>query len=81
MNNAEYTSSNLDRRAVLKLGVAGSVLAAFGPALLARGARAAGADGEVVSGCHWGIFRGSVKDGRFVAIKPWEKDPYPSRQL
>jgi trimethylamine-N-oxide reductase (cytochrome c) len=80
MKYAEYAST-LDRRAVLRLGVAGSVLAALGPSLLARGARAAGADGEIVSGCHWGIFRASVKDGRFATIKPWEKDPYPSQQL
>src|SRR5207344_2006809 len=62
-------------------GVAGGALAMFGPALLAKGALAAGADGEVISGSHWGVFRASIKDGRFAAIKPWEKDPHPSHQL
>jgi trimethylamine-N-oxide reductase (cytochrome c) len=75
-------SATLDRRSLLKLGAAGGVLAMFGPTLLARGALAAdAANGEVISGCHWGAFRATVKDGRFVAIKPWEKDPYPSHQL
>ena len=77
-----HTSTTmLDRRAVLKLGVAGGALAMFGPSLLAEGALAAGADGEVISGSHWGVFRATVKDGRFAAIKPWEKDPHPSHQL
>jgi trimethylamine-N-oxide reductase (cytochrome c) len=73
----------LDRRSLLRLGTAAGALAAFGPSLLARGAHAASTvpDGQVLTGSHWGAFRATVKDGRFTAITPWEKDPAPSHQL
>jgi trimethylamine-N-oxide reductase (cytochrome c) len=75
-------SAHLDRRSILKLGVAGGALAMFGPAILSRGARAAAAaNGEMMNGSHWGAFKATVKDGKWVAVAPWEKDPYPSHQL
>ena len=30
---------------------------------------------------HWGVYYGRVENGRFVNLRPWEKDPAPSRQL
>ncbi len=72
----------LTRRAFLNYGVAAGALGVFGPSLLVQGAHAAGvADGEVLSGCHWGVFKAKVEGGRAVAFEPWEKDPAPSFQL
>ena len=68
----------LSRRQLLATGAAAGL---FGPSLLAHGARAAVPDGEVLTGSHWGAFRAKVQGGRFVAIRPWEKDPHPSAQL
>jgi trimethylamine-N-oxide reductase (cytochrome c) len=53
----------------------------FGPSLLTHGARAAVPDGEVLTGSHWGAFHAKQQGGRFVALRPWEKDPHPSAQL
>ncbi|CAH2603280.1 trimethylamine N-oxide reductase 1 [Rhodovastum atsumiense] len=70
------------RRSLLKLGAAGAALSMFGPSLLTRGAAAAmPANGEVMNASHWGAFKATIKDGRFVAIKPWEKDPHPTHML
>ena len=68
----------LSRRQLLATGAAAGL---FGPSLLAHGARAAVPDGEVLTGSHWGAFRAKVQGGRFVTIRPWEKDPHPSAQL
>jgi trimethylamine-N-oxide reductase (cytochrome c) len=68
----------LSRRQLLATGAA---VGMFGPSLLAHGARAAVPDGEVLTGSHWGAFHAKVQGGRFVAIRPWEKDPHPSAQL
>ena len=35
----------------------------------------------ILSGCHWGVFYGIVKDGRAVEFRPWSGDPAPSPQL
>ncbi|CAH2601362.1 trimethylamine N-oxide reductase 1 [Rhodovastum atsumiense] len=43
-------------------------------------ARAAGPQ-EILSGSHWGAFHARVEDGRFVSLRPWEKDPRPSPTL
>jgi trimethylamine-N-oxide reductase (cytochrome c) len=51
------------------------------PLLLNRAAFAKMASGEVFSASHWGAFRAQVKDGRWVSIRPWEKDPRPTHQL
>ncbi|MFO1061462.1 MAG: molybdopterin-dependent oxidoreductase [Dongiaceae bacterium] len=82
MSSHSPLAAELSRRTLLSRGAALGALAAFAPSLLAQGARAAGVpDGEVLTGCHWGAFRAQVQGGRAVAIKPWEKDPYPSHQL
>lgn len=81
------TSSNkLELRGVSRRGFlqASVALAAFGAtqsSVLTRGALAQTAQEDILSGCHWGVFHASVKDGRAVAIRPWEGDPWPSPQL
>ena len=35
----------------------------------------------ILSGCHWGVFYGIVKNGRAVEFRPWSGDPAPSPQL
>ncbi|WP_017429398.1 trimethylamine-N-oxide reductase TorA [Vreelandella jeotgali] len=49
--------------------------------LLSRGAQAQTGKQEIVSGCHWGVFKGVVEDGRAVEFKPWAKDPQPTPML
>jgi len=44
-------------------------------------ARAATADGEVLNGSHWGVYHAKVENGRFVSLRPWDKDPHPSPAL
>jgi trimethylamine-N-oxide reductase (cytochrome c) len=44
-------------------------------------ARAATATGEVLSGSHWGVFHAKVENGRFTALRPWDKDPHPTPAL
>jgi trimethylamine-N-oxide reductase (cytochrome c) len=74
--------AELNRRAFLRYGAALGALGFAAPSLLASGARAATApDGEVLTGSHWGAFRAKVEGGRWVSMKPWEKDPAPSHQL
>jgi trimethylamine-N-oxide reductase (cytochrome c) len=74
--------AELSRRAFLGYGAAIGALGFVAPTLLASGARAASTpDGEVLTGSHWGAFRAKVEGGRWVSVKPWEKDPAPSHQL
>ncbi|MFD2174209.1 trimethylamine-N-oxide reductase TorA [Rhodobacter lacus] len=73
--------AELSRRAFLSYSVAAGALGLFGPSLLAKGARAAEANGAVMSGSHWGVFTAQVEDGRATAFVPWEKDPHPSAAL
>jgi trimethylamine-N-oxide reductase (cytochrome c) len=80
LSNGEMRAE-LSRRSFLSYGAAIGALGFIGPSLLAEGARAAGSDGEVMSGSHWGAFRAKVEGGRAVAFTPWEKDPHPSFQL
>ena len=35
----------------------------------------------ILTGSHWGAIRATVKDGRFVAAKPFELDKYPSKMI
>ncbi|KAA0574376.1 trimethylamine-N-oxide reductase TorA [Azospirillum sp. B21] len=44
-------------------------------------ASAAVADGEYLQASHWGAFWAKIEKGRFVSLRPWEKDPHPSPQL
>jgi hypothetical protein len=32
---------------------------------------------RVHTGSHWGVYDGEVEDGRLMAVRPFEKDPYP----
>ncbi|MFQ6753892.1 trimethylamine-N-oxide reductase TorA [Cereibacter sphaeroides] len=74
--------AELSRRAFLSYTAAVGALGLCGTSLLAQGARAEGlANGEVMSGCHWGVFKARVENGRAVAFEPWDKDPAPSHQL
>jgi trimethylamine-N-oxide reductase (cytochrome c) len=74
--------AELSRRAFLNYSAAFGALGLAGPSLLVEGARAEGVpDGEVLTGSHWGAFRAKVEGGRFVSLKPWEKDPAPTHQL
>src|SRR5689334_10563 len=75
---SHYPTLALPRRQLLASAATASL---FGPSLLTQGARAAGADGELLTGSHWGAFHAKVQGGRFVAIRPWEKDPHPTAQL
>jgi trimethylamine-N-oxide reductase (cytochrome c) len=77
LNDAEMT-----RRAVLEAGLAAGALGLSGASLLSSGARAAPAAAtEILTGSHWGAFRAKVEDGRFVGIRPWERDPRPTPAL
>ncbi|HTN34157.1 MAG TPA: molybdopterin-dependent oxidoreductase, partial [Marinobacter sp.] len=49
--------------------------------LLSRGALAQTGRHEIISGSHWGVFKGVVEDGRAVEFKPWAGDPHPSPML
>ncbi len=72
----------VSRRDFLGSAAAMGALGAVAPSLLSPGvARAAVQDGEVLSASHWGAFTASVKGGRWVNVKGWEKDPHPSHQL
>ncbi|GAB6051484.1 trimethylamine-N-oxide reductase TorA [Magnetospira thiophila] len=78
-----YHSNYTSRRDFLKSASALGALGLLAPSLLtSRAALAAGmSDGEVLTGSHWGAFRATVKDGRWVSVKAWEGDPHPTRQL
>ncbi|GAB2713341.1 trimethylamine-N-oxide reductase TorA [Halomonas garicola] len=53
----------------------------FSMSLLSRGALAQTGQQEMLSGSHWGAFKGIVEDGRAVEFKPWAKDPHPTPML
>jgi trimethylamine-N-oxide reductase (cytochrome c) len=71
----------MQRRHLLASAAGVGAVSLFGPLLLTSGTHAASADGEVLTGSHWGVFYAKVQGGRFVAIRPWEKDPHPTAQL
>ncbi len=66
-----------------------TVAGMLGPSLLTprRATAAQAATDAVISkegiltGSHWGAIRATVKDGRFVAAKPFELDKYPSKMI
>ncbi|MDO4232514.1 MAG: trimethylamine-N-oxide reductase TorA [Lautropia sp.] len=70
----------------MALGLSGSGILVSGAARAADtvvSGRVAGAGTQqgILSGCHWGVFYGQVKEGRAVAFEPWKDDPHPSPQL
>jgi len=82
-NTAKNTVGSKGRRRILQ-GSAGAAMMGSIPfpfALLSRGAMAQTGTQEILSGCHWGVFKGVVDNGRVVDFKPWQGDPRPTRQL
>lgn len=87
MNNNDLFQASR-RRFLAQLGGL-TVAGMLGPSLLtSRRATAAQAATEAViskegilTGSHWGAIRATVKDGRFVAAKPFELDKYPSKMI
>lgn len=87
MNNNDLFQASR-RRFLAQLGGL-TVAGMLGPSLLTpRSATAAQAATEAViskegilTGSHWGAIRATVKDGRFVAAKPFELDKYPSKMI
>ncbi len=74
-------SCYVNRRDFLLRASALGALGVAAPSLLTAGAARAAASGNVLNGSHWGVFKATVEDGRWVAIDPWEKDSHPSPQL
>ena len=68
--------AGLTRRHVLAATAAFETMAWLGVP-----AQAAVPDGEVFTGSHWGAYYGKVANGRFAGVRPWEKDPAPTRML
>jgi trimethylamine-N-oxide reductase (cytochrome c) len=68
------------RQFLLSAAATGAIGLAGGP-LLTKGAKAAALDNDIISACHWGVFRAQVEGGRAVSFRPWEHDKYPSPQL
>ncbi|VFS13680.1 trimethylamine-N-oxide reductase precursor [Escherichia coli] len=87
MNNNDLFQASR-RRFLAQLGGL-TVAGMLGPSLLTpRRATATQAATEAViskegilTGSHWGAIRATVKDGRFVAAKPFELDKYPSKMI
>lgn len=77
----KQNQSNVSRRQFLQAATMLGAMGVTGTSLLAKGARAQGTREQILSGCHWGVFRATVEDGRAVDIKPWKHDPWPSPQL
>ncbi|MBB4302734.1 trimethylamine-N-oxide reductase (cytochrome c) [Rhodobium orientis] len=71
----------VNRRDFLLSASALGALGAIAPSLLTAGAARAAEGGDVLNGSHWGVFKATVKDGRWVGIDAWEGDPHPSPQL
>ena len=70
--------SALTRRRLLVSSAALGAMAGMGAA---PGRAAAAANGEVLNGSHWGVYHAKVEDGRFVSLRPWDKDPHPTPAL
>ena len=70
------------RRDFLYGTAAAGIFGAMAPSVLAPGAvEAAVANGEVLTGSHWGAFKATVEGGRWTGVRGWENDPYPSHQI
>jgi len=72
----------LTRRRLLGATSAGGLAGLLGLGVgIPATARAAMPDGEAISASHWGVYYGRVQSGRFVGLRPWEKDPRPTPML
>lgn len=71
----------LNRRSFLKSATMLTALGVAGNALLSRGAQAQGTTKLMISGAHWGVFRGRVVNGKLEEVIPWELDPHPNPML
>lgn len=91
-SNLHDDAGTVTRRRFMKgpvavaLGLSGSGILASGAAraadtVVSGQVAGAGAQQGILSGCHWGVFYGQVKEGRAVAFEPWKDDPHPSPQL
>jgi len=76
-----HQPSTISRRGLLQGATALGALGAIAPGILRPGAAWASAGGEVMSASHWGVFWANVENGVWNAVRPWEKDPYPSHQI
>jgi trimethylamine-N-oxide reductase (cytochrome c) len=76
-----HRPARLTRRHLLAGTVASEALGWLGAGTAFSSAAQAATDGEVFTASHWGAYYGRVENGRFVSLRPWEKDPAPSRQL
>ncbi|OOP25010.1 trimethylamine-N-oxide reductase [Shigella flexneri] len=85
MNNNDLFQASR-RRFLAQLGGL-TVAGMLGPSLLTPRSATAAQAADVISkegiltGSHWGAIRATVKDGRFVAAKPFELDKYPSKMI
>ncbi len=72
----------MKRRDFLKSTAFASGTMLVSPSLWAVAAEAQVAgNGIFTNASHWGAFKATIKDGRWVATSPWENDPMPSHQL
>ncbi len=76
-----FQTYHVTRRDFLKSTSSLSALGIIAPSLLMSGAAHAAVDAEMLTGSHWGVFKATVKGGRWTAVNPWEEDKYPSRQI
>lgn len=74
---------SLSRRRFLSAASSLTAAAAVGTVLPGGVSRALAAEGskEILTGSHWGAFYAKVENGRFVSLRPWEKDYHPNQAL
>ena len=79
---ATSASTGLPRRKLLAVAASAGAMGWLGSSTFLSGAAHAQAPArEVLSGSHWGAFHAKVEGGRFVSLRPWEKDPHPLPEL
>ncbi|MFV0321625.1 MAG: trimethylamine-N-oxide reductase TorA [Alphaproteobacteria bacterium] len=71
----------MKRRDFLKTTAFGSGVLLVSPSLFANATATMAGDGVFMNASHWGAFKATVKDGKWVGIRAWENDPMPSHQL
>lgn len=73
----------ISRRRFLSAASSLSAVATAAAILPASAMRALAAEGgkEILTGSHWGAFYAKTENGRFVSLRPWEKDYHPNKAL